>query len=149
MNVREKIEQSGTDHRWEFDRKRLFEQSNYMARICENLSEVATVLDQFHKFLGPELKSVTGDSAGIDEVMARVESLVIPFEASKFDIFERLHKSNWDAVMEKFRGTHNLAQEHCLHPRRHITTIVLSLDNLCLFRIFFFFLHQPCRRARA
>jgi hypothetical protein len=44
MNVREKIEQSGTDHRWEFDRKRLFEQSNYMARICENLSEVSFIM---------------------------------------------------------------------------------------------------------
>ena len=34
IEVRAKIEQSGTDHRWEFDRKRLFEQSDYMAKVC-------------------------------------------------------------------------------------------------------------------
>ncbi len=44
MNVREKIAKSGTIHRWEFDQKRLFEQSNYMARICENLSEVRFIM---------------------------------------------------------------------------------------------------------
>lgn len=42
------------------------------------LSQVATVLDQLHKFLGPELKAVTGESAGIDEIMDRVEGLALP-----------------------------------------------------------------------
>ena len=41
QKVREKIEQSGTDHRWEFDRKRLFESTNYMAKICQDLFDVA------------------------------------------------------------------------------------------------------------
>lgn len=40
MDVRHRIEESGTDHRWEFDRKRLFEQTNYMARVCGDLLEV-------------------------------------------------------------------------------------------------------------
>ncbi len=37
IEVRERIETSGTDHRWEFDRKRLFEQTNYMAKVSESL----------------------------------------------------------------------------------------------------------------
>jgi dynein heavy chain, axonemal len=40
MDVRQKIEESGTDHRWQFDRKRLFEQTNYMAKVCSDLGEV-------------------------------------------------------------------------------------------------------------
>ena len=103
MKVRERIENSGTDHRWEFDRKRLFEQTNYMAKICENLHEVAVVLDQFQKFLGPELKAVTGDAKGIDEVVERVQSLVPPLEKVPFDIFERRYKTSWDTVMGQFR----------------------------------------------
>ncbi|KAF1336483.1 Dynein heavy chain, partial [Globisporangium splendens] len=103
MKVRERIEASGTDHRWEFDRKRLFEQTNYTAKICENLQEVATVLDQFNKFLGSELKSVTGDSQGIDEVIARVESLIAPFESVPFKIFDRGYKTSWESVMVQFR----------------------------------------------
>ena len=31
-------------------------------------------------FLGPELKAVTGDSAGIDEVLQRVEALTVPLK---------------------------------------------------------------------
>ncbi|OQR86956.1 flagellar inner arm dynein 1 heavy chain alpha [Achlya hypogyna] len=103
MKVRERIEASGTDHRWEFDRKRLFDQTSYMSKICENLQEVATVLDQFHKFLGPELKSVTGDSQGIDDVMARVEGLIAPFENVPFRIFDRGYKTSWESVMVQFR----------------------------------------------
>ena len=49
MDVRHRIEESGTDHRWEFDRKRLFEQTNYMARVCGDLLEVSeTVLSSQH-----------------------------------------------------------------------------------------------------
>lgn len=44
MDVRHRIEESGTDHRWEFDRKRLFEQTNYMARVCGDLLEVCTMV---------------------------------------------------------------------------------------------------------
>ncbi len=41
--VRREIEESGRDARWEFDRRKLFEQSDYMASICRNLLEVAEV----------------------------------------------------------------------------------------------------------
>ena len=43
FEVRAKIEASGRDARWEFDRKRLFERSDYMAGICEDLHKVAQV----------------------------------------------------------------------------------------------------------
>ena len=39
-DVRLKIEQSGTDHRWEFERKRLFDRTTYMSGICSNLHYV-------------------------------------------------------------------------------------------------------------
>jgi dynein heavy chain len=74
-----------------------------MAGICENLAEVATVLDQFHKFLGPELRAVTGDSQGIDEVSARVEGLMQPLDNIAFDLFDRQYKASWDSVMNTFR----------------------------------------------
>lgn len=48
-------------------------------------SKVATVLDQFHKFLGPELRSVTGESAGIDKIMERVDALTLPLNKVSLD----------------------------------------------------------------
>lgn len=43
FDVRAKIEASGRDQRWEFDRRRLFERTDYMASICQNLYDVAEV----------------------------------------------------------------------------------------------------------
>ena len=108
MDVRNKIEVSGTDHRWEFDRKRLFEVTNYMAGVCGDLYEVTTVLDQFHKFLGPELKSVTGESKGIEDVMQLVELLPDRLENSPYDIFDRRYRETWATAMQTF---HNNVEE--------------------------------------
>ena len=43
FEVREKIETSGRDSRWEFDRKKLFERTEYMSSICQDLYDVAQV----------------------------------------------------------------------------------------------------------
>ena len=91
------------ENRWEFDKKRLFEKTNHMAKICQDLKEVAEVLDQFHQFLGPELRAVTGDSHGIEKVSKRVESLVEPLDSIPFDIFDSKYKTRWDNVMATFR----------------------------------------------
>ena len=87
--VRERIELSGRDQRWEFDRKKLFEQTNYMALRCTDLYEIAEVMEQFYSIFGPELKSVTGDPQQIDEVIKRVDALIIPFEQLTYDVFNK------------------------------------------------------------
>nr|XP_054773560.1 dynein axonemal heavy chain 10-like [Lytechinus pictus] len=66
LEVRAKIEASGRDARWEFDRKKLFERTDYMATICQNIYDVAQVLEEFYNIFGPELKSVTGDPQNED-----------------------------------------------------------------------------------
>lgn len=43
FDIRAKIEASGREARWEFDRKRLFERTDYMANICQDLSDVLQV----------------------------------------------------------------------------------------------------------
>jgi len=102
FKVRQKIEESGRDQRWEFDRKRLFDRTEYMATCCQNIHMVAQVLEDFNNILGPELKAVTGDSQGIDDVLRRVEGLVVPLETVPFDIFDRRFQASWEAVMHRF-----------------------------------------------
>ena len=43
LEVRKKIEQSGRDARWEFDRKRLFERSDHIAQVCMDIHKIAQV----------------------------------------------------------------------------------------------------------
>jgi dynein heavy chain len=101
MQMREKIEQSGTDLRWEFNRNKLFDQTTYMSRICQDLYNVAETLHQFKKFLGKQLREVTGDTHGIDEATERVKGLVTPLIRLPFNIFDRRYNTSWDQVMKK------------------------------------------------
>lgn len=48
LDVRKKIEQSGRDARWEFDRKKLFERSDYIAQVCSDIHDIAQVYIHVH-----------------------------------------------------------------------------------------------------
>ena len=89
--------------RWEFDRNKLFSRTRYMAQRCGDLLYAAEMLRDMRAMLGPELKAVTGDAKGIDEVMARVEALVVPLETAPFDFFDRRYQTSWEAAMGKLR----------------------------------------------
>lgn len=43
MRTRQNIEDSGKGQRWEFDKKVLFFESDYIATVCKDLYDVATV----------------------------------------------------------------------------------------------------------
>ncbi len=50
LDVRKRIEQSGRDARWEFDRKILFERSDHIAQVCSDIFLVAKVKLLIKKF---------------------------------------------------------------------------------------------------
>lgn len=77
--MRERIEASGRDARWEFSKATLFARSNYMAEVCGQLSEMVEIVDDFFKFLGPELKAVTGQHTAHPPHVAQ---LPVPVAAS-------------------------------------------------------------------
>ena len=104
LEVRDRIEQSGTDHRWEFDKKVLFDKTDYMADICSNLEEVMTVVDEFNKFfLGPQLKAITHDPRRINEITKLVSRLTRPLQTLQFNVYDRNWKSKWEHEMMLFR----------------------------------------------
>ncbi|KAL6757976.1 dynein heavy chain, N-terminal region 1-domain-containing protein, partial [Haematococcus lacustris] len=102
MQVRERIEANGRDARWEFPKQLLFARTNYMAEICNDLIEMVEIVDDFFKFLGPELKAVTGDMQGIDRVILRVKAMYEPVEQVSFPIFEYANNVEWKAVKAAF-----------------------------------------------
>ncbi|XP_073737373.1 dynein axonemal heavy chain 10 [Callorhinus ursinus] len=103
FDTRAKIEASGREARWEFDRKRLFERTDYMATICQDLCDILQVMEEFYNIFGPELKAVTGDPKRIDDVLCRVDSLVTPMENLAFDPFSIKSSQYWKYVMDDFK----------------------------------------------
>ncbi|XP_053555751.1 dynein axonemal heavy chain 10 [Bombina bombina] len=104
FEVRAKIEASGRDQRWEFDRKRLFEKTDYLAGICQDLFDILQVLEEFYNIFGSELKAVTGDPKRIDDVVRRVDGLVKPMESLNFNPFDIKCSQQWRIIIEDFKN---------------------------------------------
>ncbi|XP_071826175.1 dynein axonemal heavy chain 10-like isoform X2 [Apostichopus japonicus] len=115
FEVRAKIEASGRDARWEFDRKRLFERTDYMATICQDIYNVAQVLEEFYNIFGPELKSVTGDPQRIEEVLKRVDGLVDPIQKVDFEPFSLKHQLQWKKHMDWFNKEVSAIEDEAKH----------------------------------
>ncbi|XP_052412947.1 dynein axonemal heavy chain 10 [Carassius gibelio] len=115
FEVRARIEKSDRDPRWEFDRKKLFEKTDYMASICQDLYNILQTLDEFYIIFGPELKAVTGDPKRIDEVLHRVNCLVEPIEDVSFDPFDIRKMSNWKMAMQEFRTEVQAIEREAIH----------------------------------
>ncbi|XP_030358369.1 dynein heavy chain 10, axonemal isoform X4 [Strigops habroptila] len=101
--VRAQIEASGREPRWEFDQKRLFGKTDYMASVCQDLIEVLQVTEEFYNIFGPELKAVTGNPNHVDDLLTRVNELTRPIEELSFDPFSIKSARGWKSVMEDFR----------------------------------------------
>lgn len=125
--MRAEIEESGSFSRWEFDRRKLFERTDYMASICQDLHHVLQVsvsvslnrmgfvgredfslicapqvMEEFGNIFGSDLKAVTGDICQIEEVLCRVDGLRLPFEDIVFNPFDFYKISSWKIIMQDF-----------------------------------------------
>ena len=55
-------------------------------------------MEELLNILGPELKTVTGDSKSVDKTAARVRDLRLQFDDVNFDIFSQEASEKWKAV---------------------------------------------------
>ncbi|NXN76105.1 DYH10 protein, partial [Himantopus himantopus] len=102
--VRAQIEASGREQHWEFDRKRLFEKTDCMTSVCQDLYDVLQVIiEEFCNIFGPELKAGTGDPKRIDDLVRAVNRLTSPMEELTFDPFSIESAHDWKLIMEEFK----------------------------------------------
>lgn len=63
---------------------------------------VHQVLEEFYNMFGSELKAVTGDPKRIEDILQRVDGLVLPLETIKADPFEMTSGKIWEQAMKWF-----------------------------------------------
>lgn len=102
LKTRSDIELLGKGIRWEFDQKRLFEATEYIADVCSDLHKIASVLQDFYNIFGADLKSIIDDPAQIDTVVKRVDALMVPIEQADFDVFNVFNREDWQAMTAWF-----------------------------------------------
>ncbi|XP_063229306.1 dynein axonemal heavy chain 10 [Bacillus rossius redtenbacheri] len=102
MDIRRMIEESGKGQRWEFDRKQLFQTTDYMQRVCDQLYEVLKVTLNFENIFGPELKAIVTFTSQIDTAAKKVKDLVQPILSADFDIFLEENEEMWQGLVTQF-----------------------------------------------
>lgn len=129
LKTRLDIELSGKGVRWEFDQKRLFQNTEYIAEVCSDLYKIAGVLQDFYNIFGPDLKSIINDPAQIDAVVKRVDALVVPIEEADFDIFNVFNKENWEAMIAWFYEQVTYLEDQAKFYIDECFTVLISAEN--------------------
>ena len=88
---------------WNFDHHLLFDQTDYMSQICDDLLQMLSDLTDFYEMFGSELKAVTGDEAMIDRILEHVSQLKQSFLVCDFDFFHHDHVEQWRRFLEEFK----------------------------------------------
>ncbi|NWU02773.1 DYH10 protein, partial [Urocynchramus pylzowi] len=97
------VEESGSKRYWKFDVKRLFEKTDYMVSICQDLYDIFQVTEELHNIFIPELITVTENPKGVDELQREVNIVISPMEDLTFDPFSMENARDWAFVIEEFR----------------------------------------------
>ncbi|NWR99676.1 DYH10 protein, partial [Motacilla alba] len=97
------VEESGSKRYWKFDVKRLFEKTDYMVSICQDLYDIFQVAEELHNIFIPELITVSENPKGVDELQREVNIVISPMEDLSFDPFIMENARDWAFVMEEFR----------------------------------------------
>ncbi|NXD40158.1 DYH10 protein, partial [Copsychus sechellarum] len=97
------VEESGSKRYWKFDAKRLFEKTDYMVSICQDLYDIFQVTEELHNMFIPELITVSENPKGVDELQREVNIVISPMEDLTCDPFSMESARDWGFVMEEFR----------------------------------------------
>uniref|UniRef100_A0A8D2N9M5 Dynein-1, subspecies f n=1 Tax=Zonotrichia albicollis TaxID=44394 RepID=A0A8D2N9M5_ZONAL len=98
------VEESGSKRYWKFDVKSLFEKTDYMVSICQDLYDIFQVAEELQNIFIPELKTVSENPKGVDELQREVNIVISPMEDLRFDPFMVENARDWAFVVEEFRA---------------------------------------------
>ncbi len=113
METRARIESMGQGHRrWEFDKARLFESTDYMVEICSNILKAIETIDELKHLLCPELVGITGENGNVFNVMNELALLPKLLQDIQFDPFDRAKGEHWCKAMEAFNEMVSNIEEH-------------------------------------
>ncbi|XP_039277456.1 dynein heavy chain 10, axonemal [Nilaparvata lugens] len=129
LKTRLVIENAGVGQRWEFDRRKLFSETDYIKSVASDLFNVTQVMQEFYNIFNPELKTIISDPTQIDAVVKRVEALTYPIKKADFDIFQFEFKEHWDAIMEGFNNEVVVLENQAKHFIDESFTLLRSSEE--------------------
>lgn len=129
VETRALIEQLGVTARWEFDRATLFEDVDHIARICEDIVQVAGIIIQFENMFSAHLKSIITDPEEVENIMKMVYSLVQLITCIDYDLFRSGNLENWMATIDLFKRKIAQTESHGLVVLDHCIDALRSAEQ--------------------
>ena len=111
---------TGDNNHWPSDKK-LFDRTKHIKSILQEMKEAVVCLKEFFSFLNKDLKKVTGDTQGIEDVIEQVKSVSKPLEAIGKVFLMDANNKPWNAPYAKFK------EEVKIIENKTINMIVLQL----------------------
>lgn len=102
LDTRQFIEISGRGTRWEFDRKRLFQVSDYMANVSNDINAAVHVMEEFNQLYELNIFTVTMKPSRVVEMKGSMANLFSTFQNCKFDPYDPTNERAWLLKMEAF-----------------------------------------------
>ena len=93
---------TGDNNHWPSDKK-LFDRTKHIKSILQEMKEAVVCLKEFFSFLNKDLKKVTGDTQGIEDVIEQVKSVSKPLEAIGKVFLMDANNKPWNAPYAKFK----------------------------------------------
>ncbi|OMJ92498.1 hypothetical protein SteCoe_4738 [Stentor coeruleus] len=90
------------DAHWPSDKK-LFDRTKHIKSILLEMKEAVVCLKEFFSFLNKDLKKVTGDTQGIEDVIEQVKAVSKPLEAIGKVFLMDANNKPWNAPYAKFK----------------------------------------------
>lgn len=88
---------------WNFDQHLLFDKTDYMSQICDDLIYMLSHLEEFYQIFGSEMKNVTEEEEMVDQFLNSINQLQQTFLTCYFDPFQRENVAQWRILIEDFR----------------------------------------------
>ncbi|KAL8274185.1 hypothetical protein Esti_001870 [Eimeria stiedai] len=113
FNMRTLLEESVCNRRWEFDRRKLFQRTDYVASVCLRLEEVAKTIQQFKRFIRPKLRSVTRSRRALNRLTCKLQALIRSFDSFSSDIFDERNAAEVVNTVKEFKRQTDELENDC------------------------------------
>ncbi|XP_065206673.1 uncharacterized protein LOC135836030 isoform X2 [Planococcus citri] len=105
LEVRTRIE-STRDHfvsRWEFNKQKLFSETDYISTVIEDIKVIFEVVQSFHCLFSSKFRKMAEKTVEFKNLEQKVSNLTLPIEKVDFDIYLEIFRDEWNEILEIFQ----------------------------------------------
>ncbi|CAL1298988.1 unnamed protein product, partial [Larinioides sclopetarius] len=98
----EKVKKYGTSYWWRFDTRILFDETDHVICICEDLGRISQVLQELYNIFNTNLRFFVEDMKVLSVLQNQIFGMTTVIQYSDIDAFDSKVKPEWDRIIRIF-----------------------------------------------